>query len=316
MEKAYPAMRRKGQIEAMAFSERERLHDRGMDRESMNGLMARLQDRLGSKNKLAEAIYGRKNAATSVKQLVDGSTRYTEALIDQILRIAKNHDVRRHETSAQDDTPAAKVDVGSTEPAAAPEDTTTAVATTAVADAAPSVESDRPDADPDPELATDGEEEKAMEPQAHPSAGDEVVDAKLATVQEGAQEGSMTEGDTMDDHQNDDVGTSTTQDADRQETAVEHDRGGDDVVSQASKDAAADQPGNDGPVQAADWLAGVRGRRGEYGAEIEACTTEVARLDAEIERLAARRSQETARIDALNAGILGIDEALAILQRT
>lgn len=90
---SYPAPKRSGQIETLMYAERERLFDRGMTRDQMNDLMERLQAKLGSKNKLAEAIYERKNAASRVKQLVDGAQRYTDTVIDRILVVASDNDV-------------------------------------------------------------------------------------------------------------------------------------------------------------------------------------------------------------------------------
>ena len=90
---SYPAAKRSGQTETLMYAERERLYDRGLDRDQMNSLMARLQARLGSKNKLGEAVYQRKNAASRIKQVMDGAQRYTDTVIDRIVEIARQNDV-------------------------------------------------------------------------------------------------------------------------------------------------------------------------------------------------------------------------------
>lgn len=309
MGNGYPAMRRKGQLEAMEFNERERLHDRGMDRASMNGLMVRLQERLGSKNKLAEAIYGRKNAATSVKQLVDGTTRYTDALIDQVIRVAKSHGVELHETKPQDHEAAAS---------AAPEPIAQEIADVAEVTMDETVPEPTPpetadEADTAPETGADAtvlDEIASTADHLEPATaeGDEAsveaidsglstngVDETLPTVQEGEQETIMTQ----------DITTSEHADATAPHPEIDPDR--EDVRGGGTSTE---------PPAAVDWLAGVRSRRDEHVAAIEAGMVELERIDAEIERLAARRSDETARIDGLRTGVAGIDEALAILQRT
>ena len=90
---SYPAAKRRGQTDTLMYAESERLFDRGLTRDEMNSLMERLQAKLGSKNKLAEAIYDRKNAASRVKQVMEGAQRYTDAVIDKILAIASVHQV-------------------------------------------------------------------------------------------------------------------------------------------------------------------------------------------------------------------------------
>jgi hypothetical protein len=109
MDGGYPAAKRSSQGEVQAFAERERLYERGLDRGQMNSLMQRLQDKLGSKNKLAEAVYGRRNAASAIKQVMEGGARYTDAVIDQTLRLAAIHgvgkyaDPGRHDDAANED---------------------------------------------------------------------------------------------------------------------------------------------------------------------------------------------------------------------
>jgi len=90
---SYPAARRTGQTETLMYAEGERLYDRGLDRDQMNSLMERLQARLGSKNKLGEAVYQRKNAASRIKQVMEGSQRYTDTVIDRIVEVARQNDV-------------------------------------------------------------------------------------------------------------------------------------------------------------------------------------------------------------------------------
>lgn len=87
----YPAAKRKGQTEALEYEERERLFDRGLDRAKMNSLIGRLQMHFGSRNRLAEAVYGRKLAASGIKKLLDGGTRYTDTVIDRVVALAKEH---------------------------------------------------------------------------------------------------------------------------------------------------------------------------------------------------------------------------------
>ena len=276
---SYPAAKRSGQTETLMYAERERLYDRGLDRDQMNSLMARLQARLGSKNKLGEAVYQRKNAASRIKQVMDGAQRYTDTVIDRIVEIARQNDVPLlldtpsdtsgppHETPEDNARTAAASDPGTnllTESSDIPKDRMAPPPSLPVAD----ISDDRV-APPPPLPVADIPDDRVAPPPALPVADvqeDRVAPPPALAVDDGANE-----------------------------------------------DPICASPGAAAPA-AEDWLAGVRGRREQIMRQIvdheealAARRAEIVRIEGEIERIAARRDADAANIGE-------IDRALSVLQ--
>jgi hypothetical protein len=244
---SYPAAKRTGQTETLMYAERERLYDRGLTRDQMNSLMERLQAKLGSKNKLGEAVYQRKNAASRIKQVMEGAQRYTDTVIDRIVEVAGQNGVPLLIDGPSDMSGDGQV--------TAENDAETASASGQIADL-PTEDANVPDDRVDPR--------PALPPADVP---DDRVDPRPA----------LPPADVADEHL---------------------------VVGSSASSATAPE----------DWLAGVRKRREQIVRQIidheEALTarrTEIARIEGEIERIAARRDTDAANIGE-------IDSALSILQ--